>query len=202
MSEKSLFLLKAKKTAIVLGILALAVAGVVYDVYFEKPPVVEDDATPVTIDAARWGKAPDFTFTDLDGSTHKLSDFQGKIVLIDFWATWCPTCVKEFPAITDFVESQKGDVVLIALSSDSGTEPIRTFITKQSAANQETLKKPFVHIALDEGRQITRDTFMSQMYPETIFVAPDQRMVKKTVGLTGWDTAEMKGFIAAMHALK
>ena len=68
--------------------------------------------------------APDFTLTDLDGDKVSLSSFRGKIVIIDFWATWCPPCRKGIP---DFVQMQKeyGDdnLVVLGINVDQGDTP-------------------------------------------------------------------------------
>jgi thiol-disulfide isomerase/thioredoxin len=179
-------------------VIALVAGGAGYDLYLETPPVWQDTQT-VTIDTRQWAAAPEFSFTDTNGVSHKLADFKGKIVLLDFWATWCPTCVSEFPAIVKFVAGYKGDVVLIALSSDSGVDPVRNFIARQSAATQAALRQPYVFIAIDDKRAITRNVFLTEMYPETIFIAPDQHMVKKSVGATHWDEPEMTAFFEALE---
>lgn len=64
----------------------------------EKGPALSLPAGELT------GSAPAFTLTDLSGKPVSLSDFRGKVVILDFWATWCPPCKKEIP---DFVELQK-----------------------------------------------------------------------------------------------
>lgn len=199
MAEKK-FLVNRAKALIVLGVIGMAVAGAIYDMYFGTPPLREDDQS-LSIDTQQWPMAPDFSFTDLNGGEHKLQDFKGKIVLIDFWATWCPTCLIEFPGIVKFVNDHDGDVILIALSSDSGVEPIKEFIKKQTPDMQSALQKPFVYVALDKNRNITRDTFLTEMYPETIFIAPDLHMVKKSVGTTQWDKPEMKSFFEALKKI-
>ncbi|HDL65102.1 MAG TPA: TlpA family protein disulfide reductase [Proteobacteria bacterium] len=66
--------------------------------------------------------APDFNLKKLEGGTIKLSDYRGKVIILDFWATWCPPCRKEIP---DFVELQKeyGDKGLIILGISLDQNP-------------------------------------------------------------------------------
>jgi peroxiredoxin len=61
-------------------------------------------------------KAPDFTLKTLDGQTARLSDFRGKPVIINFWASWCPPCKKEIPEIQKFYEQSKGKVQILAIN--------------------------------------------------------------------------------------
>lgn len=72
--------------------------------------------------------APDFTLNTIDGKPLRLSDYRGKVALLDFWATWCDPCREETP---HFVELQKkyGDrgLQIIGVSMDDGPEPVRTF---------------------------------------------------------------------------
>jgi thiol-disulfide isomerase/thioredoxin len=188
------FFVRNAKNLIGAAIILLAGAGATYDLYFETPPIAEASLV-ATIHTKKWPAAPNFLFTDINGKRHKLSDFKGRIVLIDFWASWCQPCIAEFPRVVDFVAKHNGDIVLIALSSDSGTAPIHDFIAKQSAETQTALQAPYMFVALDEGRKITRDTFLTELYPETIFISPDMRMVKKAVGDAQWDSPDMADFI-------
>lgn len=63
-------------------------------------------------------KAPNFTLKSVDGKTVKLSDYQGKVVIIDFWATWCPPCRKGVPDLVSIQNEFKKDVVIIGISLD------------------------------------------------------------------------------------
>ena len=69
----------------------------------------------------QYPQAPDFTLKDLDGNEVKLSDYRGKVVILDFWATWCPPCRKGIP---DFVEMQaqygEDEFVIIGINLDQG----------------------------------------------------------------------------------
>jgi len=74
-----------------------------------------------------YDQAPNFTLTDIDGNTVSLSDFEGKITVINAWATWCPFCVDELP---DFVALQKefGDeIVMIAINRQESLSKSRDY---------------------------------------------------------------------------
>ena len=63
-------------------------------------------------------KAPEFALKSFDGKTIKLSDYKGKVVIIDFWATWCPPCRKGIPDLISIQNDYKNDVVIIGISLD------------------------------------------------------------------------------------
>jgi len=63
-------------------------------------------------------KAPDFTLKDINGNDVKLSSYKGKIVILDFWATWCPPCRKGIPDLIDLQNRYSDDLVVIGVSLD------------------------------------------------------------------------------------
>ena len=65
-------------------------------------------------------EAPDFTLTDLNGSEVSLSDFKGKVIIVDFWATWCGPCKMEIPSFIKLQEDFEDDVVILGVSLDQG----------------------------------------------------------------------------------
>jgi len=65
--------------------------------------------------------APEFSLKDLDGNQVKLSDYKGKVVILDFWATWCPPCVKEIPHFNELAKRYgKDGLVVLGVSVDQG----------------------------------------------------------------------------------
>jgi len=69
---------------------------------------------------AHASKAMDFNFTDTKGKTHRLSDYEGKWVLVNFWAPWCPRCKMEFPDLNDMDARQ--DFVVLGVVMDYGID--------------------------------------------------------------------------------
>ncbi len=66
-------------------------------------------------------KAPDFSLTDLNGSTISLEEIKGNVIFINFWATWCPPCRQEIPGFIELYEKYKDDgMVIIGISLDRG----------------------------------------------------------------------------------
>ena len=75
--------------------------------------------------------APDFTLTDLEGSSVTLSDFRGQVVFINFWATWCPACRAEMPEIEAVYQEYKDkDVVVIGVDLKESEDKVRRYIER------------------------------------------------------------------------
>ncbi|MEE8413457.1 MAG: TlpA disulfide reductase family protein [Dehalococcoidales bacterium] len=76
--------------------------------------------------------APDFTLTDLDGNQVSLSDFRGKTVFLNFWATWCPPCRAEMPEMAAvYQEYTDKEVVIIGIDIQEPAETVRQFVQDQ-----------------------------------------------------------------------
>lgn len=78
-------------------------------------------------------KAPDWSLKGMDGKAINFSDFSGKVVIVNLWATWCPPCRREIP---DFIELQKEykeqGLVIIGISLDQSEAPVKPFVEKNS----------------------------------------------------------------------
>ena len=80
--------------------------------------------------ASNYPKAPDFELENSEGKRIRLSDFKGKVVILDFWATWCPPCRMEIPGYVDLYNKYKDQgLVIIGISLDrDGWTPVRPFM--------------------------------------------------------------------------
>lgn len=118
-------------------------------------------------------RAPDFVLQSVSGQTRKLSNFRGKVVLVNLWATWCPPCIAEMPILDQLSQdySSRGLVVL-GVAGDENTDDVRDFLSK-SPVKFEVLLDPDGAIGTQYG--ITG-------YPETFFVDRDGNLRDKYIG--------------------
>ncbi len=79
--------------------------------------------------AARDNALPDITLRDLNGKSHTLSDYRGKWLVINFWATWCPPCLEEMPDLVMLYDQRKANLMVIGIAQDYQSEKqVRDFI--------------------------------------------------------------------------
>ena len=108
-------------------------------------------------------EAPDFSGKTIDGKDIKLSDYKGKVVLIDFWASWCVPCREEMPELIKFYrEHNSKDFELIAINIDNDQKNMQHFL-------DELFPKPSFPVVEDNTQQIP-SLFDIQAMPTTIFV--------------------------------
>lgn len=105
-------------------------------------------------------KAPNFTLKTMDGKEVSLDDYRGKIVFINFWATWCPYCVKEMPDLQKIYEENKDDLVILAVDVQE---------SKATVENYMKDKDYTFPILLDEKGEVASTYYISS-YPTTYFV--------------------------------
>lgn len=172
----------------------LAIAGLTYlvTVYLDNRHKPEVISAPVEVaePVKTAEQAPDFSFTTQDRKTYKLSDFKGKVIVLNFWASWCPPCVKEFPMLLEVMQNYPEEAVLIALSSDLEKAHMVRFLKKQQKPGTN------VFIALDEHQAITQKLYQTFNLPETLVITPDLNLHSKLVG-ADWDKGALEALIRA-----
>ena len=124
-------------------------------------------------------KAADFSLKDLSGKTVKLSDYKGKVVLLNFWASWCPPCREEMPSIQKLYARMKGKKFsILAVSVDRGGEnSVRRFI-KEAGYEFKILLDP-------EGEAASR--YSVGGIPATFIIDKKGEIVDKIIGAYQWD---------------
>ena len=118
--------------------------------------------------------AVDFSFTDLEGKSSKLSDYKGKWVLVNFWATWCPPCRKEIPDLSDF-HLESDDAVVIGVNYEPGItdEKLKKFIALYLVSYPITKVNDDIIKVLGEPRGL----------PTSILIDPQGNIAKKLTGM-------------------
>jgi len=108
------------------GFLALGVAFMLKPESLPSASLPQDFSTiPVEVDLP----APDLTFTTVDGTLVSLSTFQGSVVLVNLWATWCPPCREEMPALQAFYEEYRSSgFVLVAIDQGETVKEVVPFV--------------------------------------------------------------------------
>lgn len=168
-------------------ILTVFVSGIMGMTYFLNQParIPAPDTLkeePATVQAENYPPAPDLSLTSLSGQTMMLSDFHGKIILLNFWASWCVPCVVEFPQFLELAEKEPDRLVFLAVSVDSTADNIDQFIERLAPEAQTRLKLPNVHIIHDPDKKISQDVFQTVRYPETLVIGPDLTLREKIIG--------------------
>jgi cytochrome c biogenesis protein CcmG/thiol:disulfide interchange protein DsbE len=170
--------------------IALSVTGYGLMMYFDQhatPPV-----SPVV-------QAADFSLTSTEGSTHTLADFRGKNVILNFWASWCAPCIKEFPTLLDVAEQNKKDTVLIALSYDLTDEAMQKFL-KNMKAKGHHWEQPHIIIARDE-KDIAGKLYGITRFPETLLINANGQIRDRFVGAE-WTADDMNNSLRKLHEVQ
>jgi cytochrome c biogenesis protein CcmG/thiol:disulfide interchange protein DsbE len=139
---------------------------------------------PRAIPSILTGKpAPDFSLTLFDGRTIRLSDFRGKVVFLNFWASWCPPCRAEARMLEQAWQRYKDQgVVFLGVEIQDKEEAARGFI-QEFGITYINGRDPQNRIAIDYG-----------VYgiPETFFIDKDGRITYKQIGAQSWETIVAK----------
>jgi cytochrome c biogenesis protein CcmG/thiol:disulfide interchange protein DsbE len=149
---------KTRLDWIVITIIALTLGGV----WIGSTRALPGQATPAARSPAPeiGHPAPDFTLTSLDGSEVSLSDFQGQPVVLNFWATWCPPCRAEMPALQAASELLAGEAVVLGVSLQETSSAVGPF------AEEFGITYPLV---LDQSAQVAL-TYRVSSIPTTFFI--------------------------------
>ena len=116
---------------------------------------------------------PDFVLTDLDGNTHKLSDYKGQGVFLNFWGTWCGPCEREFPAMTQQYETVKDEgVQIIAVNFAQSDFEVKKYVQNMGMT---------FPVAIDKTKSVFTAYNIGPL-PTSIFIKPDGEIERIVTG--------------------
>jgi thiol-disulfide isomerase/thioredoxin len=124
------------------------------------------------------GKAPPFTLRDLEGREHRLAQYRGKVIVLNFWATWCVPCREEMPSL-DRLAAKLADrpFIVLAVNYSEGAPRVREFGEKLS------LRFPLL---LDSDGSVAR-SWKVKVLPVTYVIDANQQLRHVAVGEIAWD---------------
>lgn len=123
---------------------------------------------------------------DIEGNTYRLSDFSGKVIVINFWATWCPPCVAELPDLQKLY-SKYGDRIAFLFVSNEEVDVVEQFIKKKDYTIPVYL--PITEYPSD---------FDTNSIPTTFVLSKKGEIVVRHTGLAKWNSTRMSGILDAL----
>ena len=131
-------------------------------------------------------KPIDFTLNDINGGTHTLSAYKGKVVLLNFWATWCPPCREEMPALQKLYDIwDKSKYAMLAVNIGENAEVVKAFLTK----NHYTFP-----ILIDDNKEVTAK-YGIQGIPTTYIIKKNGQVASKLLGSHEWTLDEINKLV-------
>jgi peroxiredoxin len=133
--------------------------------------------------------APDFTLQDTSGKTHRLSDYRGRPVIINFWTTWCPPCREELPSMNRaWHQLEHEGIAMLAINMGEDEDTIFIF-----SADYPT----DFPILMDKSGEVIEQWPVKGL-PTTYVVAPDGTIAYRAIGSREWDDRSLLDKIRAL----
>jgi len=168
------------KISIILSIVMIAALGYGFLMDNSSDNVVNQEQEKEKTDKQEYYEAPDFTLQNLDGEMVSLSDYRGKVVFINFWATWCGPCRHEVPAFVELQEEYGRDkLIILGISLDQGDLSVVKEFSEQYKINYEILYGT---------PQVVTDYGGIRSIPTTYVVDADGRLRDGRIGFPGKET--------------
>lgn len=128
--------------------------------------------------------APSFTVSD-GQRTISLHDYRGKVVVLNFWATWCPPCAEETPSLVAMQQSLRPYVTVLAISTDSDDAVYRTFVRDRMAGV----------LTVRDGAKASSTLYGTFAYPETYIIDRQGILRRKFIGPVDWTKPEITDYL-------
>lgn len=172
-------MLNAKNDRLLQGLLAVALVALTV--------AVADSMRDRVIRAG--DQAPYFSLRADNGLTVTPTEFGGKVLIVNFWATWCPPCVEETPSMVAFANRYRDKgVVVFGISVDKSQKNYDNFIRRFG----------ITFLTSRDPEAKTSDLFGTYVYPETYVINREGKVVQKIIGGTNWTDPNLMRFVEGM----
>ncbi len=177
-----------KKVLLIISTVVVLIAATYYADKATRVTVKAPNTTVVRPDTSSTLLAPDVTFKDLDSKDVPLSQYRGKVVLVNFWATWCEPCFIEIPWLIEMQQkyAAKGFTVLGIAMDDEGKSAVAPFLAKERFdVNGQKLPMNYPIVL---GNDAVADKFGGLLgYPTSFLISRDGKVIKKIQGLISYE---------------
>jgi len=164
---------------ILIIVLLMVVGGGVY-IFFNMPPAP----------AAAGDMAPDFTLEDTEGNKVKVSALRGKVVMVNFWATWCPPCKEEMPSMERLNKIMAGeDFVMLAINADDNGRAVVPDFLKEN---------PHDFTVLYDDQGAVKKSYGVYKMPESFIINKDGKIVEKVAGAIDWASSKTVDYLKSL----
>jgi cytochrome c biogenesis protein CcmG/thiol:disulfide interchange protein DsbE len=131
--------------------------------------------------------APDFTVSDSD-RTVSLHDYRGKVVVLNFWATWCAPCIEEMPSLMKMQSDLNDKVTVLAVSTD-----------KDESAYRQFLSDRHIHLlTVRDAAQKSNIAYGTTKFPETYIIDKHGAIQRKFIGAVKWTTPDIEKYLSQL----
>lgn len=165
---------------------SLATAWIVFLIFFGPRSGLGGDLPVPQLKAPVPGGKADYGWglQDLAGTSVSLESYRGKTIFLNVWATWCPPCVAELPAIANLADNPRlKDVVFLCVSTDESPEVVQSFLKGKNWPMTILMAHDLPPVFATDG------------IPATFVIAPDGRVVVSEVGSAQWDDPSVVDFL-------
>lgn len=137
--------------------------------------------------------APEFELSDLDGATHRLRDYRGEVIFLNFWASFCAPCRREMPSMERLIrEYEDRGLEMLAITFDPNREDAQAFL-------QEFLPNERSHMTvLWDPESEVGERFGTELLPETYIIDRDGRVIARFVNAYDWTRPEVKRLVETL----
>jgi cytochrome c biogenesis protein CcmG, thiol:disulfide interchange protein DsbE len=135
-------------------------------------------------------EAPGFRLPSLAGGELDLVSQRGKVVVLNFWATWCPPCVAEMPSLERLHRALGPEgLLVVTVSTDEDEAELRRFVAERSLT---------LPVLKDPGGRVVAAEYRTTGYPETFVLDHQGRLLQHVVGPAEWDSAERLAYFRGL----
>lgn len=162
---------------VIIGVL-IVLAGFAGYIYFNLPSTASVVAGDV---------APDFSLEDTNGNQISLSGLRGKVVMVNFWATWCPPCIEEMPSMERLNEVMADDdfVMLAINTEENGRSVVPKFLNKN----------PYTFTILYDDKGGVQEQYGVYKFPESFIIRKDGTVAEKIIGPHDWSSSRTIAYL-------